>query len=188
MDTKTKIIKSARRLTQRLGYNGFSYADISAEVGIRKASLHHHFPTKADLGLELVSDYTIELQNALVRITENNKSASDKLAAYFALYRTNLGENKLCLGGMMATDLLSIDPPIVKLVGEFFGVNIEWLEKTIESGKLAGEFSKQINAILQAQLILSALQGGLIIARAVKNNDKFDNICEGLFANLKGVG
>ncbi|MDP2026901.1 TetR/AcrR family transcriptional regulator [Sulfuriferula sp.] len=41
-------------MVQRRGFNDFSYADIANEVGIRKASLHHHFPTKTDLGLALI--------------------------------------------------------------------------------------------------------------------------------------
>lgn len=50
MDMREQILTSAQRLVQQRGFNGFSYADIADEVGIRKASLHHYFPTKTDLG------------------------------------------------------------------------------------------------------------------------------------------
>jgi len=49
-DTATRILDTAERLVQSRGYNGFSYADIAERVGITKASLHHHFETKATLG------------------------------------------------------------------------------------------------------------------------------------------
>jgi TetR/AcrR family transcriptional repressor of nem operon len=44
----------AEQLVQTRGFNGFSYADIAAEIGISKASLHYHFPTKAMLGERLI--------------------------------------------------------------------------------------------------------------------------------------
>ena len=47
--TAEDILNCTRRLIASGGYNGFSYADISEVVGIRKASIHHHFPSKADL-------------------------------------------------------------------------------------------------------------------------------------------
>ena len=55
IDTATVILDIAERLVQRRGFNGFSYADIAAELGITKASLHYHFPSKAELGESLPS-------------------------------------------------------------------------------------------------------------------------------------
>src|SRR5689334_9607965 len=43
-DTKTAIMDAAQELIQRGGANAMSYQDISEAVGIRKASIHHHFP------------------------------------------------------------------------------------------------------------------------------------------------
>ena len=55
--TATRILDVAERLAQVRGFNGFSYADIAAEVGITKAALHYHFASKADLGEALISRY-----------------------------------------------------------------------------------------------------------------------------------
>jgi TetR/AcrR family transcriptional repressor of nem operon len=49
--TADKILSAGRKLITTRGYSNFSYADVSAEVSIHKASIHHHFPTKADLAL-----------------------------------------------------------------------------------------------------------------------------------------
>ena len=48
--TSHRILDVAEYLMQTRGYNGFSYADVAGEIGITKASLHHHFSTKAALG------------------------------------------------------------------------------------------------------------------------------------------
>ena len=44
-----RILDAAQALAQVRGYNGFSHADVSAELAITKASIHYHFPGKADL-------------------------------------------------------------------------------------------------------------------------------------------
>lgn len=56
-DKKNEILDCAQTLIQKRGYNGFSYADISSTVGIRKASIHHHFSTKVDLAVAVVERY-----------------------------------------------------------------------------------------------------------------------------------
>ena len=53
----TAILDVAERLAQTRGYNGFSYADIAAQLGVTRASLHYHFPSKAELGRALVERY-----------------------------------------------------------------------------------------------------------------------------------
>ena len=55
--TADRILDSAQTLVQVRGYNGFSYADISAELSITKPSIHHHFPTKAALAEALIARY-----------------------------------------------------------------------------------------------------------------------------------
>jgi len=47
--TRTRILDTAQDLVQRIGANAMSYQHISEAVGIRKASIHHHFPKKEDL-------------------------------------------------------------------------------------------------------------------------------------------
>jgi TetR/AcrR family transcriptional repressor of nem operon len=53
----TAILDVAEQLAQTRGYNGFSYADVAAHLGVTKASLHYHFPPKAELGCALISRY-----------------------------------------------------------------------------------------------------------------------------------
>src|SRR6185437_9406107 len=84
--THTRILDVAERLVQRRGFNGFSYADIAAEVGITKASLHYHFATKAELGATLVVRYTETFTAALQQINSGLGVAERRLRAYVKLY------------------------------------------------------------------------------------------------------
>jgi TetR/AcrR family transcriptional repressor of nem operon len=58
--TAAQIVASARALLATRGYNGFSYADIAEAVGISKPSIHHHFPSKAELVRRVVEGYRAE--------------------------------------------------------------------------------------------------------------------------------
>lgn len=55
-----EIVSHARTLLEAGGYNGFSYADIAVRVNISKASIHHHFPSKAELVQVVVALYRAE--------------------------------------------------------------------------------------------------------------------------------
>src|SRR5207237_1018106 len=84
MDTAQRILDVAERLVQTQGFNGFSYADISAELDITKASLHYHFATKAALGSALITRYCAEFRHALQGVDVSAADAREKLRRYAA--------------------------------------------------------------------------------------------------------
>src|SRR5690348_9471667 len=93
--TTGRILDVAERLVQTRGFNGFSYADIAAEVGITKASLHYHFATKAELGRTLIDRYTESFTAALRTITERLARADERLRAYVKLYADVLSKERM---------------------------------------------------------------------------------------------
>src|SRR5580698_7639945 len=103
-DTATRILDIAERLVQSRGYNGFSYADIADQVGISKASLHHHFETKATLGQALIDRYHRLFTLALAEIDTTDDDAAHKLRCYARLYAAVLEGERLCLCGMLAAE------------------------------------------------------------------------------------
>src|SRR5262245_14765717 len=77
--TADTVLDVAERLAQTRGFNGFSYADVSAVVGVKTASLHYHFPSKADLGRALVERYSRAFQAALSEIGARDARAPARL-------------------------------------------------------------------------------------------------------------
>src|SRR5919106_4815605 len=55
--TKTRALKEAQDLFQRVGYDGFSFQDIADKIGIKKGSLYEHFKSKEELMLYLMDFY-----------------------------------------------------------------------------------------------------------------------------------
>src|SRR5215207_9448334 len=103
-DTAAQILDSAERLVQTRGFNGFSYADIAAELSITKASLHYHFAGKAELGEALITRYARRFVEALADVDGRVADARGKLDAYAGLYADVLRGQRMCLCGMLAAE------------------------------------------------------------------------------------
>src|SRR4051812_18696494 len=103
-DTASRILDVAERLVQIHGFNAFSYADIAAELNIRKASLHHHFPTKGALGSALIARYQDRFIGALDTIHGADTDERTKLEQYAQLYGKVLRKQRMCLCGVLAAD------------------------------------------------------------------------------------
>lgn len=76
------ILSCAGKLIVAGGYNGFSYADIADIVGIRKPSIHHHFPTKVDLVCSLMRDYRQKADAGLQFIQGRSDNCFEQLRSY----------------------------------------------------------------------------------------------------------
>lgn len=188
MDMREQILASAQRLVQQRGFNGFSYADIAGEVGIRKASLHHYFPTKTDLGLALIDGYTTQLENGLLHINATFLQANARLDAYIAIYRGSLDAERMCLGGMLASEALTLDPVVLPSLKRFFARNTEWLTEILAAGNSQHLFALAGTAADHARMILSGLQGALLIARATGDREAFDRTTSLLISGLSRKG
>src|SRR5215467_9141444 len=111
--TADRILDVAQRLVQTRGWNGFSYADIAEALRIRKASIHHHFPSKADLGRRLLERYREIFLGRLAEIEAMRGGPGRKLQAYAELYEKVLrDEDRMCLCGMMAADFTTLPRPL----------------------------------------------------------------------------
>ena len=97
--TAKRVLDVGLRLIQVRGFNAFSYADISAELNLTKASLHHHFPTKAALGTALISEYRTSFLASLAEIDRRGGRAVTKLTACAELYLTGRTGRKGRLAG-----------------------------------------------------------------------------------------
>ena len=187
-DTATRILDSAERLVQARGYNGFSYADVAAELGVTKASLHYHFASKTDLGQALISRYSERFSAALEEIDSRVSDAPARLDAYAALYAQVLRGHRMCLCGMLAAEYATLPQPIREGLTAFFDLNQAWLEQVLEEGSADGSLGLTAPSAETAQLIVSALEGAMLVARPYGELDRFDSVVTGLLASLTGRG
>jgi TetR/AcrR family transcriptional regulator, transcriptional repressor for nem operon len=186
-ETPTRILDSAERLVQLRGFNGFSYADIAAELGVTKASLHYHFASKAELGEALMARYAERFAEALAAVDENLDDERDKLAAYADLYAEVLRGRRMCLCGMLAADYETLPDPMRRTVVRFFDDNEAWLEGVLEQGRRRGTLRFDGEARDTARLIVSGLEGAMLVARPYGDLERFQAAADRLLAGLAGV-
>src|SRR5215217_5270273 len=165
-DTADRILDLAERLVQTRGFNGFSYADIASELGITKASLHYHFPTKAELGLRLIERYTEAFVGALAAFDETESDAREKLRTYAEIYSGVLRDNRMCLCGMLAADYATLPNSMKLAVTQFFDLNERWLAIVLEQGRSAGDLHFTGEPLEFARLLVSSLEGAMLVARS----------------------
>jgi TetR/AcrR family transcriptional repressor of nem operon len=184
--TAGRILDVAERLVQTRGFNGFSYADVAAELGVTKASLHYHFPGKAELGEALINRYAIRFAEALKAIDGDSSGVRAKLAAYAGVYADVLMEERMCLCGMLAADYETLPPAMRTAVVRFFDDNEAWLERLLEQGTTEGTLHYQGRARDEAQLIISTLEGAMLVARPYGDPQRFRAAAHRLLASLDG--
>src|SRR5258708_13574951 len=143
MDTDGRILALAGRVVQTRGFNGFSYADIAASLGVTKASLHYHFPAKAELGRSLIGRYEKNFLAALAGIDRTATKAKDKLRRYAGIYAEVLNDGRMCLCGMLAAEYATLPKAMQKELRHYFEENERWLAQVLEAGRRSGglEFS-----------------------------------------------
>jgi len=183
-DTATRILDVAERLVQTSGFNGFSYADISAELGITKASLHHHFATKAELGRALIERYSEAFSAALKVVDQRGGDAAAKLERYVKLYQEVLREERLCLCGMLAAEYSTLPEPLQKEIRRFFDANETWLAGVIDQGRRARIFHSRGSAREVARMLLSALEGAMLVARPYSDVARFASAARQVLTGL----
>ena len=184
-DTATRILDIGERLVQVRGFNGFSYADVASELDMTTAALHYHFPGKAELGRALIERYTRRFLEALAEIDARIPDAPDKLDAYAALYAGVLRGQRMCLCGMLAAEYQTLPDPMRDAVIAFIDANEAWVERVLFDGRQAGSIALAGSASDAARLIVSGLEGAMLVARPYGDVARFDTAAEGLLAGFR---
>jgi TetR/AcrR family transcriptional repressor of nem operon len=183
-NTAARILDVAERLVQVHGFNAFSYADISAELHIRKASLHHHFPTKAELGRALITRYQERFVEALAAIHRGRTDEPTKLKRYAQLYGKVLRKQRMCLCGVLAADFGTLPRPMREGVLGFFNVNERWLTQVLEEGRKARTLRFEGPASSIAAFLVSSLEGAMLLARSYGKASRFESVVNKLLRDL----
>lgn len=169
MDTKSALLSKAEELIRTRGYAAFSYADLSESVGIRSASIHHHFPTKENLGTAVIDTYLVRFVAELDALAARSISPKRKLLTYGDFFAASLLDGQMPLCGALAADAAYLPVSMQQRVKKFFELHLKWLEKVVAAAISAGEIEGGQSPKSCALLLLSTLQGASIVAWALKD-------------------
>jgi TetR/AcrR family transcriptional regulator, transcriptional repressor for nem operon len=181
-----EIAACARSLIALRGYNGFSYADIAEAVGISKASVHHHFPTKAALACRVVADYRAEASAGLAALTAQVSDPAARLQAWIGFWQRCLRERTLpfCICAMLASEMPTLADEVGAQVRGHFDDLSTWLAATLAEGVGARRFKLHAAPATEALAFMAAIHGAMVSARAYDDPAVFTSISDSLLARL----
>ncbi|MBI3504940.1 MAG: TetR/AcrR family transcriptional regulator [Proteobacteria bacterium] len=184
--TAEKILDLAETLIQTRGYSAFSYQDIAQALGIRKASIHHHFASKEALGVAVIDRYAARFAAALAGIASDGRSSPSAMLEfymqpYFQFART---PDRVCLSAALAGEMPALPAALRTRVERFFSEHQAWLAGILERGAAAGEFRLPSSAAKTARLAFGALQGALLVKRTTGDLTQMRDVAAALKATL----
>jgi len=185
-DTAQRLIEVAMELIQTRGFSAISYQDLADRLGIRKASIHYHFPSKTDLGVAALRAYVGGFASALAQIDANPRlTFARRFDQYCEPFRALAATpDKVCMCGALASELFALPEEMRPLIRSFFATHEAWLTALIRQGTKSGEFQRMAAPEKVAHTIFAALQGSLMVRRTAGEPAKTDAVIATLRAML----
>ncbi|MDP5799756.1 TetR/AcrR family transcriptional regulator [Pseudomonas aeruginosa] len=175
MSTRSELLTSAESMLRTKGYAAFSYADLAEAIGIKKASIHHHFPTKETLGITIVESNLFRFTKQLEKVDSDLQSAVLRLEKYAGFFLESSESSMLPLCGALAAEISVLPDSLKALTKKYFEVQLAWVESNIVIGQKQGEFRPELDGSKIARTLLNLLEGGSFVAWALddKSNSNF---------------
>lgn len=166
--TSDDILACARSLIVAGGYNGFSYADIAEVVGIRKASIHHHFPSKVDLVRTLVARYREETEAGMANVELHESDPLEQLRIYAGYWEACIANASapFCICALLASELPVLPDEVSLEVRAHFRSLSGWLTSVMERGARHGQFRLMSTPPAEAEAFMATVHGAMLSARA----------------------
>ncbi|MGH1441270.1 MAG: TetR/AcrR family transcriptional regulator [Cellvibrionaceae bacterium] len=166
-DTIDRIIETAESQARTGGYNAFSFREIAKEIGIKSASIHYHFPTKADLAKALAHRYTEKFVEHLNTISSDKSELHSQLASYADLFYHALKQDqKMCLCGLFAAEMDVLPDEVKKETRLFFEANLTWIESILKTHGIGNTKTKAMN-------LLANMEGAMLLGKAFESEEYF---------------
>ncbi|HET9767305.1 MAG TPA: TetR/AcrR family transcriptional regulator [Thermoanaerobaculia bacterium] len=184
-ETRERILHLAKDILLRRSFHSFSYQDLADGIGIRKASIHYHFPSKEDLGVALIERIGAAMRRFAVELSEKHRPPEERLIAFFRVMRGLLDEgNKICVFGVLGAEFNALPPRMQAAYAELLEAQQKWLARVLERGRERGVFAFAGTPDEEALIVSSTVQGALQIARASRQPERFDAVVAAIESRL----
>ena len=162
-NAREEILEAAKRVAQAHGYGGLNFRDLAEQVGIKAASIHYHFPSKAELAAAVAKRYWQDAAAYLDSLLKESPDPISALRRYPETFRWALeNDNRMCLCSFMATEYDDLPEPVRKEVQTFADVNVAWLRKVLSAAKFVSPKESE----KRARAIYAAVAGAQLMARS----------------------
>ena len=176
--TADRILQTAKTLISDLGYSAFSYADIAEAIQIRKASIHHHFPTKASLVVAVLKAHRERLIEGTQFLSQKIDDPLARLQAYVRYWEGCIRNKSepFCIAALLAAELPSLPAEVRFEVQQHFLELSRWIRETLEEGISKRTLKLQGTPEDEAQTFMATVHGAMLSARALGSCDVFQTV------------
>lgn len=167
-NTSEDILTCARALIVAGGYNGFSYADIADVVGIRKASIHHHFPNKVDLVKTIVVQHRQATADGVAHLQQAIPEPLELLRAYIGYWEKCIADLSapFCVCALLAGELPILPAEVAVEVRAYFRFLSGWMASLLKQGVQQGTIRLTQSPEVEAEVFMATVHGAMLSARA----------------------
>lgn len=176
-DTRSEITRLAGELIRSIGYNAFSYTDISKKLNIKNAAIHYYYPSKSDLGVEVIKENLIAFNE---RINSwKNLDYRQQLTKYITMHDSFIKRHWVCIVGSLSPSFDTLPKNMQNELQNLINTILSWLTDLLTKGKENNIFSFKESPRTKAFIIHSALLSSLQMNKVLRN-DVYKSIQEGL--------
>ena len=177
-DTAERIMDVAHQLLAERGFSAFSYADIAETIQIRKASIHHHFPTKTSLVVAVLKRHRLRMQEAHTRLDELVSSPVNRLKMYVDHWEACIRSmtEPFCIAALLGAEMPGLPEEVQAEVGKHFLSLRQWIAKTLKDGVKQKLLKLQGTADVEAEMLMAAVHGAMISARVNHSGTIFKHV------------
>ncbi len=185
MNTRQQLVELGEATMRQHGYTGFSYAMLAKQAGIRKASIHHHFPAKADLGLAVLDAHADRLATILADIKATSRTGAIAMQACIRLYRPDPEDGfAMSLCTALSADQTELPEPMQPMLSRATQMVCDWLESVMLMGRQDRSIMVPGTPADDAVATLAQLQGAQLLARAAEDASRFDTAMSSIMARM----
>jgi len=185
--TKQFILETAAPIFNQKGISGANIDDVLAATKLTKGCLYGHFEGKEDLALQVV-DFMLNNNGEKMLLTiSQGKTAKAKVFAFLDFYKDPL--NTYLKGGCpvfnMAVESDDNFPAIKEKIAGIIRHGQELFVSILNQGIAGGEFSDQLDPAVYAFKAVSAVEGAVVMCRAMNTAKPMAGLLRSLKAELE---
>ena len=174
--TKQEIIRKAAPIFNEKGYDGAALSDLMRATGLEKGGIYRHFDSKEQLAAEAF-DYAWKVAlDTRFEGTQEISNTVDRLKRIVWNFRDQ--RSGLVPGGCpLLNTAIDADDGNIKLRAKALAALRSWLKRlqsVIEEGKRRGEILRGVDSSELGTLIISTLEGSLMVSRLQRKDDARD--------------
>ena len=180
--TRQDIIRQAAPIFNQRGYEGTALSELMKATGLEKGGIYRHFESKQQLAAEAF-DYAWKLafdtRFAGLQEISNTVDRLQEIVHNFRDRRTGLVPG----GCPLLNTAIDSDDGNPQLREKAELALTSWrdrLRRIIDEGKRQGEIRGSVNSSELANLIISTLEGSLMVSRLLRNDGPRDQACRHL--------